>query len=183
MSDAPPPIPNPAVHPGALCAPDFDYSKLELRVLATMVDGGLPVLPWQQEIIDRLGRKEARIAIDPASPGSDKTVVIVGDGVELFILDEFDMHMENGSRERRRWVPSGARISGTLTATFENEEALRALLYGKPEQAAEIKPDNRKQRRIDEAKARQKRPRGQRKRMIFDIETDAYGRNRTKDWK
>lgn len=156
---------------------ETDFASTELRTLAAM-------LPWQQEIIALLGRDETRIAVDPAKPGSDKTVVVVGHGAEFFIVDEFDLHIDNSLAPLgdRRWFPIGEqKVSGTLTACFEDEDALKRLLNGKimAEQPVAAKPDNRKQRRIDEAKARRK-PRGQRKRVILDIET--YDPNRTKDW-
>lgn len=164
---------------------DTDLAHLELRALAA----------WQQDMIDKITNQNVQIVakdkplvvgIDPASPAGDRTattMVIAGHGAQFFIVDDFDLFTSDRQSidNERRWLPFGEQtITGEMTAYFE-DEALLKMLKGetKKAQPGEFKPDNRKQRRIDAAKERQK-PRGQRKKLIMDIET--YDPNRTKDW-
>jgi hypothetical protein len=152
----------------------------------------MPEVPaWQQDIIDALEKRRATImGIDPASPAGDKTVVVIGKDAEFFFVDDMDFLLSTGDAhfadidEGRRFFPiteGEQTITGTMTVHFENEEALRRLQNSKAATLPGEQPlyPNRKQRRIEEAKERRK-PRGQRKRMILDIET--YDPNRTKDW-
>jgi len=171
--------------------PDIDYAKLEERVLAAMYNKGPE--PWQQDLLNQISNKDVPIeekpivvcGIDPAVKDVAKaTMAIVGHSGHLFIIDDFDLSIDNNLD--RRWMPldieRGERtITGRLEAKIDEEmwEALRNMKEPVKAQEGDWKPDNRKQRRIDAAKERRK-PRGQRKKLIMDIET--YDPNRTKDW-
>jgi hypothetical protein len=178
VTDAPPPIPNPPVHHGALRAPEIDYSALELRVLAHMAGGELPA--WQQDIIDKLeGEKQIICGIDPASLAGDHTVmttVLAGHTFSYLIIDD----ILNRSPLTEQLIEGDHELEGRFNGLLDEKlfAAFGGELPAKKVETGEFKPDNRKQRRIDAAKERRK-PRGQRKRVIMDIETydPRYGRN------
>lgn len=112
--------------------------------------------------------------IDPASLAGDRTAVMAalyGSNRSIVIIDEG--HLATDAVEQV-WDQNR---DGLLDDEFM--KAFRGIKDVKPVATVEFKPDNRKQRRIDEAKERRK-PRGQRKKLIMDIES--YDSNRAKDW-